>query len=496
MSRFSGQTSLFVALLLAIASTSATHAGESRPNVIVILADDLGWRDTTVYGSQFYETPNIARLAERGMTFTNAYSASPLCSPTRASVLTGLWPARLRFTTPAGHLPKVVLDPKVPDQARPDRKAVTPQTRTRLPNKYVTYAEVLKNADYATAFMGKWHLGRAPYLPEHQGFEEVVGGRGHPGPPGGYFAPFPKIDTIPNAKLGEHIDDILGREAVAFIKDHRDGPFLLNFWPYSVHAPFQAKLDLIEKYGAKADSDEPQNCPTMGAMIETMDKNIGKVLDALDRLGIADETIIIFTSDNGGNMYSEVDGVVPTSNAPLRNGKGSIYEGGQRVPLIVVWPGVVEPGSDSDTVVTSVDYFPTLLEMLELQVTEEVAFDGVSLVPLLNGSGTLDREAIFCHFPHYVPATGNLPSTSVRRGDWKLIRFYADGEDQTDRFELYNLTDDPGERNDLSAEKPELVAELDRLIDDFNRETDALLPAANPNYRPATTDQVENGAGS
>ncbi len=471
--------------LLAWASVSTAAAAEpvARPNVVLFLADDLGWRDTSVYGSEFYPTPNVARLAARGMRFTNAYAASPLCSPTRASILTGQYPGRLRFTTPAGHLPQAVLDPVVPARARPAQRAVTPQTRTRLPNEYFTIAEAMKGSGYRTGFFGKWHLGHAPYLPEQQGFDVVVGGRHHPGPPGGYFAPWP-IDTISDGSPGEHITDRLAVEAVKFIRANRERPFLLCFWDYSVHAPFQAKEELIAKYRARIDPDDTQRNPVMAAMIEPLDDAVGKLLGVLDELDLAKDTLFVFTSDNGGNMYNVVEGLPPTNNAPLRAGKGSIYEGGVRVPLIVSWPGRVVSGSRSDAIVTSVDYYPTLLDVLGLDPQPGQILDGVSILPVLRGTAGLQREAIFCHFPHYVKATDNLPSTSVRVGDWKLYRFYADGPQLADRHELYNLATDIGERRDLAAAQPARVRELDALIERHNRATRSLVPRPNPAFAP------------
>ena len=480
------------ATLIGCVAAGAAHAAE-RPNVILMMADDVGWRDTTPYGSTFYETPNLERLAARGMLFTNAYAASPLCSPTRASVLTGQYPARLRLTTPAGHLAKVILDPQVPEAAAPDHHAVMPQTRTRLPNEYVTYAEVLKAAGYRTAFVGKWHLGRAPYLPENQGFDVVVGGRHHPGPPGGYFAPWP-IDTIPESPEGAHIDDVITTEALRFIGADPEAPFLLNLWFYSVHAPFQAKEPLIEKYRRKAAAD-PENFqtnPVMGAMIETLDDNVGRVLDALERRGLLDRTLVIFTSDNGGNRYNFVEGVEATNNAPLRNGKGNIYDGGHRVPLIVSWPGKIAEGVQNPALVTSVDYFPTILELAGQRLPERQPCDGVSLWPLLRGEEPDPSRAVFCDFPHMPPATGSLPATSVRQGDWKLLRFYADGPEQADRRALYNLADDPGERRNVAGEHADVAARLDALIDRHLADTDALVPRKNPKYRPSALGWTGN----
>ncbi len=455
--------------------------GSGPPNIVFILADDLGWRDTGIYGSTYYETPSIDALAAQGRLFTNAYAASPLCSPTRASILTGQNPGRLRFTAPHGHLPEAILDPVVPDTAAPDKKVTIPQSRTRLPNEYVTYAEVLKEASYATAFVGKWHLGSAPYIPEKQGFDVVVGGRGHPGPPGGYFAPWP-VETLPDVPEGTHISDAITDEAIRFVKDHRDEPFLLNLWFYDVHAPFQAREDLKAKYASLEDPQRLQDSQTMGAMIEVMDRNIGRVMDTLSELGLAENTIVIFTSDNGGNMYNEVDGgTTPTNNAPLRSGKGNIYEGGVRVPLIVRWPGVTYPGSVSQEVVSSVDYFPTLLDILDLPAPSGQVLDGVSLVPALKNE-PFDQEAMYVHFPHLVPATGNWPATSVRQGDWKLIRRYCQGPDQEDRYELYDLRTDVGELRDVSNQEPQKTAELRDRVGGWLQETQALVPTCNPAY--------------
>ncbi len=476
-------------VLPAMFAAPTLAAEPSRPNIVFFLADDLGWRDTTVYGSTFYETPNIARLAARGMTFSNAYAASPLCSPTRASILTGQYPHRLRLTTPACHIEQVVLDPTLPKKGPATQKALTPGTRTRLPNEYFTVAEALKEVGYTNGFFGKWHLGRDPYLPENQGFDLVIGGRRHPGPPGSrYFAPWP-IDTIPQPIPGEHITDRLAIEAVGFMQKNQQRPFFLCFWDYSVHAPYQAKQPLIDKYRDKVDSDNPQHNPIMAAMIEPLDDAVGRLLDTLDEAGLAENTIIIFTSDNGGNMYDVVEDMPPTNNAPLRNGKGSIYEGGVRVPLIIVWPGHVKAGSTSDEIVTSVDYYPTILEMLSLEPQADQVFDGVSLASMLQQTEPLQREAVFCHFPHYVPATGNLPSASVRQGDFKLIRYFADGPNQEDRLELYNLSTDIGETTNLADAMPQRAAAMNELLTKHLVETQALVPKPNPAYVKPTDAQ-------
>ncbi|MBT3286273.1 MAG: sulfatase [Victivallales bacterium] len=463
----------------------ANAAPKRRPNLVFILADDLGWMDTGVYGSTFYETPNIDALAGRGMRFTQAYAANPLCSPTRASILTGQYPGRVRFTTPAGHLKQEVLDPIVPEKAAPGVRVVMPQTRTRLPNEeYVTYAEIMQEVGYRTAFMGKWHLGRDPYLPDNQGFEVVVGGREHPGPPGGFFSPWP-CATLPKVPKGSHICDVVTDKALEFIRQSKEKPFLLNLWYYDVHAPFQGKEKLIEKYRKKADPKNPQHCPTMGAMIEVMDQNIGRVMATLDELKLGDDTIVVFFSDNGGNMYNKVDDTTPTNNHPLRGGKANIYEGGTREPCMVIWPGVTKAGSVSDQLLSSVDWYPTIMEMLGLKAKPGTILDGVSMVPAFRGK-PFDRGPIFCHFPHSPKIPESVgPSTYVHRGDWKLIRIWHDNPDGSHRYLLYDLAKDIGEQNNLAKQQPELVRELDALITQHLVDTKALCPKLNPAYRPA-----------
>ncbi len=460
--------------------------GAERPagrwNVVLILADDMGWMDSSTYGSRYYESPNLQRLAQQGMLFTDAYAANPLCSPTRASIMTGKYPARLKITTPAGHLPPMPKTPLLGEKAQPWRKMVCPRSRRFLPLEERTLAEAFREAGYATGFIGKWHLGHEPWWPKKQGFDVNIAGGHYPGPPS-YFSPY-RIKTLADGPKGEYLTDRLTDEAVKYIQDHRHGPFLLCLWHYAVHAPFQAKKKLVEDRRGKVDPRGKQGCAIMAAMLRSLDESVGRVLDRLDELKIADETIILFASDNGGNMYNVVEGRPPTNNDPLRNGKGSIYEGGTRTPCIVVWPGAVKPHSRCSEVISSIDFFPTLLEMAGIQPGRELRFDGESIVPLLKGTGRLRREAIFCHFPHYIPATGNLPATSVRKGDWKLIRLYGEGPGRSCAYELYNLRDDVGETRDLAEKFPEKVRQLDGLISRHLKETGALVPIPNPAYDP------------
>lgn len=461
-------------------SACASQEAAPPPNVVFILADDLGWSDTGLYGSEFYETPSIDALAERGMVFTNAYAAAALCSPTRASILTGLHPARIGMTIPAGHLERVTLEKSLMPRGRANHPALMAQSLTRLKLEYFTLAEALKAAGYSTGHFGKWHLGREPYDPLGQGFDVDLPHTPGPSPGGGYFAPWRFWEG--QGEDGEHIEDRMAYEASQFMRQNRDGPFFLNYWSFSVHAPIEGKPELMEKYRAKARPEYPQRNHINGAMVETLDDAVGTLVRTIDELGIADNTVIIFFSDNGGIIHRFDGGVPVTSNAPLRSGKSSIYEGGVREPLVVVWPGKVKPGSKSDAIVQSIDFYPTLLEVTGTPRHPDTDFDGVSFVPALRGE-RLNREAIFTHIPNYFAATLQRPATSVRKGDWKLIRFYSDGPGQTDRFELYSLREDIGETDDLADAEPETVSELNSLIDQFLSDTEAVIPTANPRYQ-------------
>ena len=469
-------------LILLFALGSSAFA--AQPNVIVILADDLGWSDTTLYGNTaYYQTPNVERLARRGMTFTRAYSASPLCSPTRSALLTGQSPARTGITVPNCHVPQVVLQATTGKKAPPDQKAIQPEPVTRLKTEYRTLAETLKDAGYATAHFGKWHLGPEPYSPLQQGFDLDLPHHPGPGPAGTYVAPW-KFANFKEKSPGEHIEDRMAAEAVAWMERSKDKPFYLNYWMFSVHAPFDAKKANIEKHRDRIDPKDAQRSPTYAAMIQSMDDAIGTLLDALDRLKLADKTIIIFTADNGGNMYNEIDGTTPTSNRPLRGGKATMFEGGTRVPGVVVWPGVAAAGSRSDAIIQSEDYYPTLLEGLAIKPAEGQRFDGASILPALRGAA-LAGKATFQYFPHNPGVPDWLPpAVSVHRDDWKLIRIFHGGEKGAHRHLLFNLRDDLGERNNLAAQKPELVSELDAMIEKFLIDTKAVVPVPNPAFDP------------
>jgi arylsulfatase A-like enzyme len=487
---------LLAALLcLPVSGVLGAPAPAARLNLIFILADDLGWRDLACYGSTFYETPNIDRLASRGLRFTQAYSANPLCSPTRASILTGLYPARIGITSPVCHLPEEFLTEELIGRARPNCRAIEARSATRLNTTYITLAEMLRDAGYTAGHFGKWHLGPEPYSALQQGFSIDIPHWSGPGPGGGYVAPWKSPKFNLPAKPGDHVEDLMAAEAVKFIRQNKDRPFYLNYWAFSVHSPWGSKRDLIRKYKEKSaglPADSPQRNPIYAAMVECLDNAVGRIVQAVDEAGIADRTLIVFFSDNGG-VHWPADGPDPalaewkdvpvTSNAPLRGGKATIYEGGTREPCIVLWPGVTKAGSTSDSIIQSIDFCPTLLEILGVDAPKSQAFDGRSFTAALKGRPH-DRGPLFCHFPHYTPKTGAIPATYVRVGDWKLIRLFCDNEDRTDRFELYNLAEDLGEKNDLAAKMPDKVKELSPLIEGFLQDTRAVVPKPNPAYRP------------
>lgn len=477
---------ILLSCLVWLASTDLL-AREWQPNVVFILADDLGWSDTTLYGhTKLYQTPNVERLARLGMTFTRAYSASPLCSPTRSAILTGLSPARTGITTPSCHLPQVVLAATLPKAGPADHKATMPQSVTRLKTDYRTLAKSLKDAGYATGHFGKWHLGPEPYSALQHGFDVDLPHHPGPGPAGSYVAPWKFKDFDPDPAIpDQHIEDRMAQEAATWIKQNRDRPFYLNYWMFSVHAPFDAKKKLIDKYRQLVKADQPQRCPTYAAMVESMDDAIGTLLNTLERLKLLENTIIVFTSDNGGNMYSQVEDTVPTSNLPLRGGKATMFEGGTHVPCVIAWPGVTTPGMRSEALVQSEDYYPTLLAGLGISPSTDQVFDGVSILPALRGQA-VEHPPLFQFFPHNPAVPDWLPpSVSVHSGDWKLIRIFHGGNSGEHRYKLFNLRDDLSETRDLSTQRLDMVQQLDDLIEQFLQRTKAVTPQINPAFDPA-----------
>ncbi|QOV92171.1 sulfatase [Humisphaera borealis] len=451
-----------VALLLFFAPAAQAQT-PAKPNVIVFLIDDMGWRDVGCYGSKYYETPAIDKLASQGMRFTQAYAACCVCSPTRAALLTGKSPARLGITD------------WIPGQ-RPKGKPLNgADIHNELALSEVTIAEALKADGYVTASIGKWHLGGPEFYPEKNGFDVNIAGT-HKGQPPSYFAPY-KIDTLPEGPKGEYLTDRLTTEAETFIDTNKDKPFFLYFPHFSVHTPIQAKKDLEGKYAAKTTVDG-QNNPAYAAMVDSTDQSVGRVMKKLDDLKLAEKTIVIFTSDNGGLSMRNAKGLGPTNNEPLRGGKGSPWEGGTRVPLIVRWTGVIKPGVTDATPVISYDFFNTLLDLTGSKSPKAASGDGESFAAVLKQSGKLARDTIYWHYPHYHPG-GATPNSSLRQGDWKLVRFYEDGH-----RELYNLKDDPYEKNDLAKANPEQTAKLDAVLSAYLKETGAKMPTANPQFDP------------
>lgn len=439
----------------------AANVAGAQTNVVLILADDLGWTDLASYGSTFYDTPNIDQLAREGMKFTQAYSACTVCSPTRAALLTGKYPARLHITDWIPGLP-----PSNPKLLPPDWTKFLPVEETTLANEF-------KSAGYATASIGKWHLGGEPYYPEKHGFDLNVAGT-HAPQPGSYFSPY-KIATITDGPEREYITDRLTDEALRFIEKNKGTPFFLYLPHFAVHLPLQGKRELVRKYRAKLDQAQSQTNAVYAAMIESLDQSVGRIRKALDELKLADHTIVIFASDNGGRVPT-------TSNLPLRAGKGSCHEGGTRVPLIVFWPGVTKAGSVCETPVITMDLFPTALEMAGVKSVKGQKIDGLSLKPLLTQSGRFERDELFWHYPHYqhYQLGGTTPYGAIRKGDFKLIEYLDDL-----RVELYNLREDIGEQRNLAGELPARVDELRRRLHEWQKEVGAQIPMRNPNYDPS-----------
>jgi len=493
--------SFFIMVLLFLSLFNCkgpSERNDQKPNFIFILVDDLGWTDLGCYGSTFYETPNIDQLASEGTRFTNAYAACPVCSPTRASIMTGKYPARINLTD------------WIPGRQQytgpqPCDKLIPKDFELEMKQEEITIAEALKEAGYKTFFAGKWHLGQdSIYWPEYQGFDINKGGWSTGWPQGGYFSPYvnPRLESGPE---GEHLTDRLTSESIQFLESVNDDPFLLYLSFYAVHTPLQAKEELIRKYEKKADnlglnqieqtiSDKewikkapPQGTfverivqahPTYSGMIETLDINVGRILDKLEELDLEEHTIIFFMSDNGGLATAEGS---PTSNLPLRAGKGWLYEGGILEPMVIKWPGSANTGKTCDVPVISTDFYPTILEMAGLDLMPGQHMDGVSLVPLLEGDETIDERPIFWHYPHY-SNQGGKPGAVVRLGKYKLIEFFEDN-----KVELYDLESDIGEQNNLSDEMPDKVSELLEILHNWQKEVDARMMDPNPGYDPGYT---------
>ncbi len=469
------------------------EAAPQHPNILFILVDDLGIKDLGCYGSSFYESPNIDALAASGVRFLNAFSTCPVCSPSRASIMTGKYPTRLGITD------------WIPGMKNRGKKLLAPKIPHQLPLEEVTIAEALKKGGYATGFFGKWHLGGEGFYPNNQGFDVNVGGCEWGSPHKGYYSPW-HIVTLKDGPKGEYLTDRIGDEAVKFL-DQTAGkgkPFFLFLSFYAVHAPTQPCKRFLPKFTKKAAAlpklstkkeSEPegrgktklrQDNPAYATQVAVMDENVGKVLKKINELGLTDNTFVVFTSDNGG--LATLKRLAPTSNAPYRAGKGWCYDGGIRVPLIIKWPGVTKPGSKCSATVIGCDFYPTLLSVAGLPLMPKQHRDGVNLVPLLKGkTKKLDRDAIFWHYPHYHGSTWT-PGGAMLKDGWKLVEFFEDGH-----VELYNTNNDIGEREELSKKYPEKVQEMLTELKKWQETTGAKMPTPNPDAGKNTSSKSKKG---
>lgn len=473
ISCFTYRRLLLAAVCFGLGVEADAGAEERRPSFVFLLVDDMGYMDIGANNPDtFYETPHIDALAASGMRFTQGYAANPVCSPTRYSIMTGRHPSRVDATNFFSGARSARFQPAV--------------LNDRMPLSETTVAEALHTVGYQTAFLGKWHLGpTAEFWPEHQGFDFNIGGHVR-GAPRSYFSPY-QNPRLADGPKGEHLTARLTDEAIRLLNQMKDEPFLLYLSYYTVHTPLQAPRHLVEKYRQKALSvlsdrnefgPEEQVWPnakerlvrqvqkhaTYAAMVESLDASVGRIMDELKQLGLSDDTVVCFTADNGGLSTSEGS---PTSNLPLRGGKGWLYEGGIREPFLIRWPGVVKPNSTTEVPVVSTDFYPTILEMAGLPLNPSQHQDGVSLVPLLKDGRAPEREAIFWHYPHY-SNQGGFPGAAVRIGDFKLIERFEDGQTH-----LYNLSTDIGERTDLAAKMPEKVAAMKSRLHAWYTDVDA-----------------------
>ncbi|WP_164922251.1 sulfatase [Rhodopirellula baltica] len=444
---------LWVGLLLTFCWNACLVSAEAaeQPHILFIMADDMGWKDLHCQGNDVLRTPNIDALAEAGVRFDNAYAGSTVCTPTRASLMTGLAPARLHITQHGADSKSFWPD---------DRLIQPPPTNHELPHETTTMAERLKAAGYTTGFFGKWHLGGdKKYWPTEHGFDVNVGGCGLGGPPT-YFDPY-RIPALPPRKEGEYLTDRLADETIAFMRREKDKPMFVCLWTYNPHYPFEAPEDLIEHYKGKEGTGLKN--PIYGGQIEATDRGVGRVLRELDSLGIADETLVVFTSDNGGWSGA-------TDNRPLREGKGFLFEGGLRVPLIVRWPGVTEAATVNETPVVSMDLTATILDAAGVSLANGESLDGESLRPLFSG-GKLERDALYFHYPHFAFHKDNRPGSVIRSGQYKLILRHDD-----DSVELYDLQNDLSETSDLAAVHPDVAQELKGRLMEWLEATGAGMP--------------------
>ncbi len=473
----------FLFLLFSFPAAASSRPAAPRPNILLVLIDDMGWMDSTVYGSTFYETPGLERLAREGMKFTAAY-AQPLCSPTRASLMTGK-DAPTRLHMHQAITGDSVAEPIVPNKTRRDRAASWPQNRNHLPLAERTIAEALRDAGYQTWHLGKWHLGNEKQFgPQHQGFDKVIAAGGA-GPAGGYFAPN-KIPMLSPGPDGEYICERLTREACDLLESRDPAkPFFMYFAHFNVHSPYQAKPRLIEHFKKRANPDNPQHNPVMAAMIRSADDSLSVLLERLDTLSLSQNTLVIFLSDNGGVHWpnpgqSLEKPMPPTSNLPLRGGKCCFYEGGIRIPFVVRLPGKIPCNSVCDVPIQITDLFPTLLAYAGRTPPDSAILDGENLKPLLEQNSPLTRTTLYGHFPRPTTLADTVGGSWIRQGNLKLIRLWFANPDRSHAYELYDLAADIGETNNLAAARPKKVAALSAQLDRWLADTGALLPIKNP----------------
>lgn len=449
----------FAALLFALpcGPSFAATADAARPNFILILADDLGWADLGCYGNTFNETPNIDRLARQGVRFTQFY-AGPVCSPTRASIQSGQNQARVGITV------------HIPGHWRPFARMVEPPVALNLPLEIETFAERLGGAGYQTGYFGKWHLGEEGFGPAAQGWKTAIEVSGN---------------TVPERLAAggpRRTAEFLTRQAVEFIAANRDRPFVLQVSHFAVHIPLSTTPELLEKYRARKPMAGYPSRPEYAGLLEELDASVGGIVGAVDRLGLAGRTVIVFVSDNGG-LLKETNGPVLTNNAPLRGEKGTLYEGGIRVPCIVRWPGVAAAGAESAALASTMDFYPTFLAAANVALPPGQPIDGVDLRPALRSPRTrLSRETLHWHLPHYHHST---PASAIRRGDWKLLEFFEDGA-----LELYDLGSDIGETRNIAATFPERARALHAELKAWRREVQAQLPQRNPGFDPVRQEEA------
>ncbi len=467
-------------ILILSAFLASPSSAQQKPNIVVIMVDDMGWTGLSSYGSDLHQTPNIDQLAADGMKFNQAYASAPVCTPTRAAFMTGKSPAQLNMT----------IWHEASREPHKNRPLIPPVVEGNLPHKEVTIAEVLQGAGYNTGHVGKWHLGEASHYPETHGFDFSFGGSFWGAPPT-FFFPYrgtwgsgerahpryiPGIDATENLE-GEHLTDRLTDVAIEFIKKSKDAPFFLYMSYYTVHTPIEGKPVLADKYERAIQAGLNHDNAHYAAMHETLDHNVGRIRQALKDIKVDDDTIIILTSDNGG-FINNYNGQRVTSNTPLRSGKGSLYEGGIRVPLIIHWPGVIKEGSTTEQPVITADLYPTILEIAGQSGDPDHNrnVEGISITPILkNPNSPLKRTTLYWHYPHYYQTTS--PVSSIRQRQWKLMEFHEDGH-----LELYDLESDPGETNNQAESRPPLVTNLQAKLQAWRDRIDAPMPSPNKEY--------------